>query len=158
MTALLPPNLLKLFAPRPLPPFLKPLSKDERIRGPDRLSGVVDLLARAREEAEEAELQQGRADLAATTKAEATANESTPVIPEKGEVGVAEVKVETTMGADGEEEEAVEKPKKEKPKKKEKKDKVSELGVVGQEARKMRKELRVTRQEQYKKDLEKNCT
>ncbi|ORY32525.1 hypothetical protein BCR39DRAFT_448211, partial [Naematelia encephala] len=72
-TSLLPPNLLKLFAPRPLPPFLRPLSKDERIRGPDKLTGVGNLLQRIKEEAEDAELQQGLAERP-ETKSEANGN------------------------------------------------------------------------------------
>lgn len=62
MTSLLPPNLLKLFQPRPHPQYLKPLTPDPAKRGPDKLTGVAALLARLKAEAEEDELKQGMAD------------------------------------------------------------------------------------------------
>ena len=148
MTALLPPNLLKLFAPRPQPHFLKPLSKDERQRGPDRLVGCAHLAQRIHEEAEDAEVKQGMGDQPAT-------------IPEaNGDGEKGEVKDEA-MGIveEGEEAQAEGKKKKKKGDKPKvpKKDKIAELGVVGQEARKMRREARKIRQEEYKKNAEKNC-
>lgn len=62
MTSLLPPNLLKLFQPRPHPQYLKPLTPDPARRGPDKLTGVAALLAKVKAEAEEDELKQGLAD------------------------------------------------------------------------------------------------
>lgn len=62
MTALLPPNLLRLFAPRPPVPYLQPLTKDESIRGPDRLQGIATIVTRLRQEAEDAELKAGMED------------------------------------------------------------------------------------------------
>lgn len=49
-THLLPPNLLKLFAPRPPLPYTRPLDRDiDRIRKKD-VDGVAQLLARLRED------------------------------------------------------------------------------------------------------------
>lgn len=49
-THLLPPNLLKLFAPRPPLPYSRPLDKDiNRVR-PKTVSGVADILQRLKEE------------------------------------------------------------------------------------------------------------
>lgn len=62
MTALLPPNLLKLFAPRPPVPYLKPLTRDEKVRGPNKLVGVAPLRQRLKEEADDDEIKQGLAD------------------------------------------------------------------------------------------------
>jgi U1 small nuclear ribonucleoprotein len=160
MTSLLPPNLLKLFAPRPLPPFLKPLSRDESVRGPNRQRGVATLLQKIKDEAEEAEIKGGLADV--------------PVTNGDAETGTVEVKdeeakkeVDERIQVDGEEDGEVEEKEKEKVTKgkgkkvavvkKVRKDKISELGVVGQEAVKMRRELKKQQQEQYKKDSEKNC-
>lgn len=149
MTALLPPNLLKLFAPRPQPHFLKPLSKDERQRGPDRLGGCAHLAQRIHEEAEDAEVKQGMGDQPAT-------------IPEVNGNGEKDEVKDEVVGivVEGEEAEAVAEGKKKKKATKSKvpkKDKIAELGVVGQEARKMRREARKVRQEEYKKNAEKNC-
>ncbi|OSC99942.1 hypothetical protein PYCCODRAFT_1372236 [Trametes coccinea BRFM310] len=48
-THLLPPNLLKLFAPRPPLPYTRPLDKDiDRVR-PKKVDGVGQLLAQLRE-------------------------------------------------------------------------------------------------------------
>lgn len=48
-THLLPPNLLKLFAPRPPLPYVRPIDKDiDRIRKKE-VSGVADILARLKE-------------------------------------------------------------------------------------------------------------
>lgn len=62
MTALLPPNLLKLFAPRPPVPYLKPLTRDEKVRGPNKLVGIAPLKQRLKEEADDDEIKQGLAD------------------------------------------------------------------------------------------------
>ena len=49
-THLLPPNLLKLFAPRPPLPYTRPLDRDiDRVRNKN-VSGVGNLLARLRED------------------------------------------------------------------------------------------------------------
>ena len=49
-THLLPPNLLKLFAPRPPLPYKRPVGKDiDRIRCKD-VSGVADILERLKEQ------------------------------------------------------------------------------------------------------------
>ena len=48
-THLLPPNLLKLFAPRPPLPYTRPLDRDiDRVR-PKNVGGVGELLAQLRE-------------------------------------------------------------------------------------------------------------
>lgn len=50
MTHLLPPNLLKLFAPRPPLPYSKPVGRDlDRVR-PKNVSGVAAILAHIQEE------------------------------------------------------------------------------------------------------------
>lgn len=52
MTHLLPPNLLKLFAPRPPLPFVRSVGKDvEKVRSKN-VSGVAALLAQIREDNE----------------------------------------------------------------------------------------------------------
>ena len=49
-THLLPPNLLKLFAPRPPLPYLRPLDRDiDRVR-PKNVDGVAAILAALKEE------------------------------------------------------------------------------------------------------------
>ena len=49
-THLLPPNLLKLFAPRPPLPYQRPVGKDiDRVRSKD-VAGVADILARLKEQ------------------------------------------------------------------------------------------------------------
>jgi U1 small nuclear ribonucleoprotein 70kDa len=49
-THLLPPNLLKLFAPRPPIPYARPLDRDiDRVTSKD-VAGVAGLLARLKEE------------------------------------------------------------------------------------------------------------
>ncbi|ODO09736.1 hypothetical protein I350_01952 [Cryptococcus amylolentus CBS 6273] len=141
MSHLLPPNLLRLFAPRPHPPFLKPLTRDERSRGPNKLSGVAHLAQRIKEEAEDAEVKLGM-EVAEKEKA---AQASEDVKPDVADA----VKEE---GEDGEVKEVVEESGK---KRKKAKDKIAEMGVIGEEAVKMRKELRKKRQEEYKKNAEK---
>lgn len=156
MTALLPPNLLRLFAPRPHPPFLLPLTKDERDRGPNALKGVGDLVKRIREDAENEEVRRGMEERAATiAEANGTAMpiaeaEQDKVVGDGDKMDV-DVKVENGEVEEGE---AIKKKDKGK---KVRRDPIAEAGVVGQEARKMRKELRKKRQEQYKKDSEENC-
>lgn len=51
MTHLLPPNLLRLFAPRPPIPFLKPIARDIGIPLQKKLDGVAGILEELREEA-----------------------------------------------------------------------------------------------------------
>ncbi|WVQ72744.1 hypothetical protein IAR50_002304 [Cryptococcus sp. DSM 104548] len=140
MSHLLPPNLLRLFAPRPQPPFLKPLTRDERSRGPNKLSGVAHLAQRIKEEAEDAEVKLGmrEAEKAATQAGEDVKPDVAVAVKEEGE--------------DGEVKEVVEESGK---KRKKAKDKIAEMGVIGEEAVKMRRELRKKRQEEYKKDAEK---
>ena len=162
MTSLLPPNLLRLFAPRPLPPFLKPLTRDEINRGPNRIAGCGELVQRIREEAEEAELQEGLGDRPETkserigingvgetkkTKEDPAANEET------GADGMDVDRPETNGTSDAKGKGKA----KPKPVRKQRKDKFSEMGIVGQEAVVLRRQERVKRKEQYKKDLEKNC-
>jgi U1 small nuclear ribonucleoprotein len=53
IAAKLPPNLLKLFAPRPPPPFFKPVGKDPDEPGPNKLQGVASVVQRLKEEDEE---------------------------------------------------------------------------------------------------------
>lgn len=143
MTALLPPNLLRLFAPRPQPPYLKPLTKEPSIRGPDKLDGISSIVKRLREEAEEAEYQEGLEDKP-KVKAE-----------EDGEDKKAETQQMDVDGEDGEVKEVL---KKEVPKGKgKKKDPIAAAGVIGQEAVKMRRELRKKRKEEYKTSSEKQC-
>lgn len=149
---------MRLFAPRQQPQFLKPLTKDEKNRGPDRLQGCGQLVKRIRDEAEEAEYREGLADAPKTTTA-----------ADEGKAGGAELVKAEKMDVDEKEEGEevdnllgdVKKDKKGKGKAKvvkaPRKDKISEMGIVGQEAVKMRRELRKKRQEEYKKSLEKNC-
>lgn len=59
MTAKLPPNLLRLFAPRPPLVYLPPLSKDTSDRGPNKINGIAALVQRLRTEAEDDEVKQG---------------------------------------------------------------------------------------------------
>ncbi|WVQ82234.1 hypothetical protein IAT38_004362 [Cryptococcus sp. DSM 104549] len=136
MSHLLPPNLLKLFAPRPQPPFLKPLTKDERQRGPNKLGGVGSLVTRIREEAEDAEVKLGM---------EVDAEKAL----EEGKPGAKQASKED--GEDGEVAEDSAGKKKAKAA-----DTIASMGIIGEEAVKMRKELRKKRQEEYKKNAEKN--
>jgi U1 small nuclear ribonucleoprotein len=135
MTALLPPNLLKLFAPRPPVPYLRPLVKDDAKRGPNKLKGVGELVTRLRTEADEDEIKQGLKDEADIAKGKETAG--TKMEPN----GQEEKEVQKATVAGGTK----------------KKDPIKEAGVVGQEAVKMRREARIKRKEDYKKNLEANC-
>ena len=138
MTALLPPNLLKLFAPRPPVPYLKPLVKDDAKRGPNKLRGVGELVKRIRTEADEDEIKQGLKDDADLAKGKETAGTKMELGGEEGELKEKELKV-AAAGIKG------------------KKDPIKLAGVVGQEAVKMKRELRTKRKEEYKKNLEENC-
>ncbi|KAJ7127180.1 hypothetical protein C8R44DRAFT_616694 [Mycena epipterygia] len=61
-THLLPPNLLKLFAPRPPLPYTRPVDKDiDRIR-PKNVTGVAHLIAQLQEAKTENLLSAGEAD------------------------------------------------------------------------------------------------
>lgn len=173
MTALLPPNLLRLFAPRPQPHFLKPLTRDDSRRGPDALVGVASLVGRLREEAEDAEVKQGMQEGEAPGTAAAPNDPESKSSSSKVPAPAADVKVEKADGADVEMENGEVpaaappltngKSKKKKGKSKataappRKMDAIAKKGIVGQEARKMRLEARKKRQEEYKKTLEKNC-
>lgn len=53
IAAKLPPNLLKLFSPRPPPPFFKPIGKDPDEPGPNKLQGVASVVQRLKEDEEE---------------------------------------------------------------------------------------------------------
>ncbi|WWC70380.1 uncharacterized protein I206_104330 [Kwoniella pini CBS 10737] len=148
MSHLLPPNLLRLFAPRPQPPFLKPLSKDERVRGPNKLAGVAPLFHRLKEEADEEEIRLGMVETEQAAKSEQE----------------SEIKAETSKrnghGTNGNAEEDGELNEKDQPittkSKGKKKDIIAEKGIIGPEAVKMRNEMRKKRQEEYKKNIEKN--
>jgi len=140
MTALLPPNLLKLFAPRPPVPYLKPLVKDDAKRGPNKLRGVGELVTRIRTEADEDEIKQGLKDEADLKQGKEDAGTKMELGGEEGELKEKELKAAAaTSGVKG------------------KKDPIKQAGVVGQEAVKMRRELRSKRKEEYKKNLEENC-
>jgi U1 small nuclear ribonucleoprotein len=142
MTALLPPNLLKLFAPRPPVPYLKPLVKDDAKRGPNKLRGVGELVKRIRTEADEDEIKQGLKDDADLAKGKESAGTKMEIGGEEGELKEKELKVAATSAGSGA---------------KVKKDPIKLAGVVGQEAVKMKRELRSKRKEEYKKNLEENC-
>lgn len=60
-THLLPPNLLKLFAPRPPLPYTRPLDRDIDRPTPKNVDGVAGLLARLNAEKEDAITQGGAA-------------------------------------------------------------------------------------------------
>ena len=61
-THLLPPNLLKLFAPRPPLPYVRPIDKDiDRIRKKE-VSGVAEILARLKEANTDSLINAGTAD------------------------------------------------------------------------------------------------
>lgn len=61
-THLLPPNLLKLFAPRPALPYYRPLDRDiDRVHNKN-VGGVGQILARLREEKTQGMLTTGEGD------------------------------------------------------------------------------------------------
>jgi U1 small nuclear ribonucleoprotein len=139
MTALLPPNLLKLFAPRPPVPYLRPLVKDDAKRGPNKLKGVGELVTRLRTEADEDEIKQGLKDEADIAKGKENAGTKMEPNGEEGEVKEKELKKAAVTGGT------------------KRKDPIKDAGVVGQEAVKMKREARIKRKEDYKKNLEANC-
>ncbi|WVF71589.1 hypothetical protein IAT40_006397 [Kwoniella sp. CBS 6097] len=153
MSHLLPPNLLRLFAPRPQPPFLKPLTKDERVRGPNKLQGVGELVTRLKEEAEDAEVRRGM-DAGDDQEQQEQSKPQTSTVDEQN-VLEGGSKLNGAEGEDGEVKPSAVDDKKASTKGK-KKDIVKEMGLIGQEAIKMKRELRKKRQEEYKKNLEKN--
>jgi U1 small nuclear ribonucleoprotein 70kDa len=58
-THLLPPNLLKLFAPRPPLPYIRPVNKDpDRVRNKN-VEGTAEILARVKEETTQALIDAG---------------------------------------------------------------------------------------------------
>ncbi|KAF8520269.1 hypothetical protein BU17DRAFT_47004 [Hysterangium stoloniferum] len=62
MTHLLPPNLLKLFAPRPPLPYARPVGKDpDRIR-PKDVGGVASILQQIQEDATNGIISKGKKD------------------------------------------------------------------------------------------------
>jgi U1 small nuclear ribonucleoprotein len=156
MTALLPPNLLRLFAPRDPVPYLRPLTKDDADRGPDKLRGVGALVTRLKEEADAEEIKKGMDDSVVTqseTSAQPQASKDAVAVNGDGDVDM-EAKQNGDAAASSSTGNKSKKRKQVKPKKM---DKIAKLGVVGQEARVMRAEERAKRKEQYKKDQEKNC-
>ena len=166
MTSLLPPNLLKLFAPRPPVPYLKPLTKDESVRGPNRIGGISTLVHSIREQAVDDEVKQGMQpgvqETALEGRTPVPAASAEPTVkeakPEKDTEGDVEMNgAEAGNGEDGEVPEGGPSKPKTTVEKKKRKDKIAELGIIGQEAVKMRRELRAKRKEEYKKSLEKNC-
>lgn len=61
-THLLPPNLLKLFAPRPPLPYTRPLDRDiDRVR-PKKLDGVASILAQLKEDKTQVLLNAGQGE------------------------------------------------------------------------------------------------
>lgn len=128
MTAKLPPNLLRLFAPRPPLNYLPPMSKDTSDRGPDKISGIAALVQQLRTQAEDDEVKQGLEE-----------RKEEPMDTDKPEDG----QVESKPDVDGD--------------KKKKKDAIAEAGVIGQEAVMMRREAKKKQQKEYKENLEKTC-
>lgn len=59
MTHLLPPNLLKLFAPRPPLPYVRPAGRAPEKITPKTVNGVADLVAQIREDKALAESEAG---------------------------------------------------------------------------------------------------
>lgn len=59
-THLLPPNLLKLFAPRPPLPYIRPVGKDIDRAKKKYVSGVAGLLAKLREESTQDLIESGQ--------------------------------------------------------------------------------------------------
>jgi U1 small nuclear ribonucleoprotein len=149
MTSALPPNLLRLFAPRPPVPYLKPLTKDESERRPQKLGGIAELARRLRIEAEEEEYKKG---LEEDVKESESKGDGAEVKEEEGEKMIVDEQGEV---------------KDKKPDAKTKgsaakgkgkgKDVIKIDGVIGPEAAKMRREAMKARKEEYKKNAEKNC-
>ena len=63
MTHLLPPNLLKLFAPRAPLPYARPVGRDAAHVRKKHVSGVADMLARVQEEAMMGIVNSGKEDM-----------------------------------------------------------------------------------------------
>lgn len=166
MTSLLPPNLLRLFAPRDPVPYLRPLTKDDADRGPNKLGGVGSLVTRLKEEADAEEIKKGLDDTVVTqSETSAQAQAVKDQVASNGDAGAVKQENDTAGSAAAPEAAAAGSSKAKNSKGKARKDvkpkrldKIAKLGVVGQEARKMRVEERKKRQEKYKKDQEKNCT
>lgn len=134
MTAKLPPNLLRLFAPRPPLNYLPPMSKDTSDRGPNKISGIAALVKQLRDQAEDDEVKQGLEERKDEPKEE-------PMDTDKPEEGQVESKPDVEDDK----------------KKKKKKDPIAEAGVIGQEAVMMRREAKKKQQKEYKENLEKTC-
>jgi len=122
------------------------------------MKGVAVLVTRLREEAEDAEVQQGMAGEDIPGSEEAPNDPETKKVKKEVETNGDEAKMDVDGGA------STSRKIKNKPTtrasastKGKKKDKIAEMGIVGQEARKMRIEARKKRIEEYKKNLEKNC-
>lgn len=82
-THLLPPNLLKLFAPRPPLPYTRPLDRDiDRVR-PKDVDGVAALLARLSAEKDDAIAQGGTAADVATVEGMEEGEEPTFTLAEE---------------------------------------------------------------------------
>ena len=61
-THLLPPNLLKLFAPRPPLPYTRPLDRDiDRVR-PKNVAGVAAILAQLKEDKTQVMISSGQGE------------------------------------------------------------------------------------------------
>lgn len=110
------------------------MTKDESIRGPNRLQGISSIVQRLRAEAEDAEVNAGLEEAKVEVKEE-TENGVKKEGMDVDEDGEVKVKTE----------------------KKIKVDPFKEQGIIGQEAVKMRRELRKKRQEEYKKSAENTC-
>ena len=157
---------MRLFAPRDPVPYLRPLTKDDADRGPNKIVGVGSLVTRLKEEADAEEIKKGLDDTVVTqseTSAQAQAvkdqvasNGDAGAV--KQENGAADSAAAPEAAAAGSSKAKNSKGKARKDVKPKRLDKIAKLGVVGQEARKMRLEERKKRQEKYKKDQEKNCT
>lgn len=132
MTAKLPPNLLRLFAPRPPLNYLPPLSKDTSDRGPNKITGIAALVKQLRDQAEDDEVKQGLEERKEEPKEE-------PMDTDKPEDGQVDVKPEVDSD------------------KRKKRDPIAEAGVIGQEAVMMRREAKKKQQKEYKENLEKTC-
>ena len=131
-------------------PYLKPLTKDDRERRPNKLMGIAPLAKRLREEAEEDEYKKGMEDEAKTEEEK----KDTGMDVDGSEVKVKKEKKEDGAEVAGAGDAADAKDKK---KAKGKRKTFSINGVIGQEAVKMRREAIKRRQEEYKKNAEKNC-
>jgi U1 small nuclear ribonucleoprotein len=159
MTAHLPPNLLRLFAPRPPLIYLKPLDRDPNPAGrPDRLTGIGSLVQRLRDEAEEDEYKKGMEDeVKEESKEEAKDGQDDKESKEEPAKEDADKDKDAKMDVD----EAGQVPEvKKEPKKKDAKGKRKVIvpeGVIGEEAAKIRREAKKRSKEEYKKTAEGKC-